>query len=119
MTQIEQTPGDRLRFEIILKSLSEGGTNLAILSEHDLVLDFYANLLDERLHALGDCEVEFCFSTNSERLVQKFNEILGELTVDQALTKEGRSTQRRYLVFRDSILMQDFELQLLARLVKA
>ena len=117
MTQIEQTPGDRLRFEIILKSLNEGGNNLAILSEHDLVLDFYANLLDERLRALGDCEVEFCFSTNSERLVQKFNEILGELTVDQALTKEARATQRRYLVFRDSILMQDFELQLLARLV--
>lgn len=117
MTQIEQTPGDRLRFEIILKSLNEGGNNLAILSEHDLVLDYYANLLDERLRALGDCEVEFCFSTNSERLVQKFNEILGELTVDQALTKEARATQRRYLVFRDSILMQDFELQLLARLV--
>ena len=117
MTQIEQTPGDRLRFEIILKSLNEGGNNLAILSEHDLVLDFYANLLDERLHALGDCDVEFCFSTNSERLVQKFNEILGELTVDEALTKEARATKRRYLVFRDSILMQDFELQLLARLV--
>ncbi|MEY4363619.1 MAG: hypothetical protein RLZZ24_971 [Pseudomonadota bacterium] len=117
MTEIEQTPGDRLRFEIILKSLAEGGNNLAILSEHDLVLDFYANLLDERLRALGNCEVEFCFSTNSERLVQKFNEILGELTVDQALTKEEKHAKRRYLVFRDSILMQDFELQLLARLV--
>jgi septal ring-binding cell division protein DamX len=117
MTDIEQTPGDRLRFEIILKSLAEGGNNLAILSEHDLVLDFYANLLDERLHTLGDCEVEFCFSTNSERLVQKFNEILGELTVDQALAKEQKQARRRYLVFRDSILMQDFELQLLARLV--
>jgi septal ring-binding cell division protein DamX len=117
MTDIEQTPGDRLRFEIILKSLAEGGNNLAILSEHDLVLDFYANLLDERLHTLGGCEVEFCFSTNSERLVQKFNEILGELTVDQALAKEQKQARRRYLVFRDSILMQDFELQLLARLV--
>ena len=80
MTEIEQTPGDRLRFEIILKSLAEGGNNLAILSEHDMVLDFYANLIDERLRALDNSEVEFCFSTNSERLVQKFNEILAELT---------------------------------------
>lgn len=117
MTEIEQTPGDRLRFEIILKSLAEGGNNLAILSEHDLVLDFYAHVLDERLRALGDCDVEFCFSTNSERLVQKFNEILGELTVDEALAKEQKQAKRRYLLFRDSILMQDFELQLLARLV--
>jgi hypothetical protein len=117
MTDIQQTPGDRLRFEIILKSLSEGGNNLAILSEHDMVLDFYANLIDERLRALDNSEVEFCFSTNSERLVQKFNDILSELTVDEALDKDRSHSKRRYLVFRDSILMQDFELQLLARLV--
>ena len=117
MTDITQSPGDRLRFEIILKFLNEGGANLAVLSEHESVLDFYAKLIEERLHAAGQTQVEFCFSTSSERLVQKFNEILSELTVEQALDKDKKHSPRRYLVFRDSILMQDFELQLLARLV--
>jgi hypothetical protein len=117
MTDIFQTPGDRLRFEILLKSLKEGGTNLAVLSEYDKVLDFYGDLFEERLLAQGDGQVEFCSSTNSERLVQKFNEILSELTLNQALEKDKKHAPRRYLVFRDSILMQDFELQLLARLV--
>ena len=73
MTDITQSPGDRLRFEILLKSLTEGTMNLAVLSQHDMVLDFYGNLFDERLRAKGETDVEFCFTTNSETLVQKFN----------------------------------------------
>ena len=117
MTDTYQSPGDRLRFEILLKSLTEGSLNLAVLSDHDPVLNFYGKLFDERLRAQGETHVEFCASTNSEQLVKKFNEILSELTLNQALEKDKKHAPRRYLVFRDSILMQDFELQLLARLV--
>jgi septal ring-binding cell division protein DamX len=117
MTDIYQSPGDRLRFEILLKSLTEGSINLAVLSDHDQVLDYYGNLFEERLRAKGESHIEWCSSTNSERLVQKFNEILSEVTLDQALEKDKKHAPRRFLVFRDSILMQDFELQLLARLV--
>ncbi len=117
MTDTYQSPGDRLRFEILLKSLTEGSLNLAVLSDHDPVLNFYGKLFDERLRAQGETQIEFCASTNSEQLVKKFNEILSELTLNQALEKDKKHAPRRYLVFRDSILMQDFELQLLARLV--
>ncbi len=117
MTDIYQSPGDRLRFEILLKSLTEGSINLAVLSDHDRVLDYYSHLFEERLRSKGETHIEFCSSTNSEHLVQKFNEILSEITLDQALEKQAKHAPRRFLVFRDSVLMQDFELQLLARLV--
>ncbi len=117
MTDIYQSPGDRLRFEILLKSLTEGSINLAVLSDHDMALDYYGSLFEERLRAKGESHIEWCSSTNSERLVQKFNEILSEITLDQALEKDKKHAPRRFLLFRDSILMQDFELQLLARLV--
>jgi cell division septation protein DedD len=117
MTDIYQSPGDRLRFEILLKSLTEGSINLAVLSDHDRVLDYYGSLFEERLRAKGESHIEWCSSTNSEKLVQKFNEILSEITLDQALEKDKKHAPRRFLLFRDSILMQDFELQLLARLV--
>ena len=117
MTDIYQSPGDRLRFEILLKSLTEGSINLAVMSDHDMVLDYYGSLFEERLRAKGESHIEWCSSTNSEKLVQKFNEILSEITLDQALEKDKKHAPRRFLVFRDSVLMQDFELQLLARLV--
>jgi cell division septation protein DedD len=117
MTDIYQSPGDRLRFEILLKSLTEGSINLAVMSDHEMVLDYYGSLFEERLRAKGESHIEWCSSTNSEKLVQKFNEILSEITLDQALEKDKKHAPRRFLVFRDSVLMQDFELQLLARLV--
>ncbi len=117
MTDIYQSPGDRLRFEILLKSLTEGSINLAVMSQHDQVLDYYGNLFEERLRAKGETHIEWCNSTNSELLVNKFNEILSEITLDQALEKDKKHAPRRFLLFRDSVLMQDFELQLLARLV--
>jgi len=117
MTDIYQSPGDRLRFEILLKSLTEGSINLAVLSDHEMVLDYYGSLFEERLRAKGETHIEWCSSTNSEKLVQKFNEILSEITLDQALEKDKKHAPRRFLLFRDSILMQNFELQLLARLV--
>ena len=49
--------------------------------------------------------------------MQTFNDILSELTLNQATEKEKKLAPRRFLLFRDSILMQEFELQLLARLV--
>ena len=117
MSDIYQSPGDRLRFEVLLKSLTEGTLNIAVLSKHDRVLDYYGKLFEERLLSKGEQHVEFCTSTNSEHLVQKFNEILSQVSLDQALEKETKHAPRRYLIFRDSVLMQDFELQLLARLV--
>jgi hypothetical protein len=117
MTDIYQSPGDRLRFEILLKSLTEGSINLAVLSERDMVLDYYGSLFEERLRAKGETHIEWCSSTNSEKLVQQFNGILSEITLNQALEKDKKHAPRRFLVFRDSVLMQDFELQLLARLV--
>ncbi len=117
MTDIYQSPGDRLRFEILLKSLTEGSINLAVMSDHDLVLDYYGSLFEERLRSKGESHIEWCSSTNSELLVNKFNEILSEITLDQALEKDKKHAPRRFLFFRDSVLMQDFELQLLARLV--
>lgn len=117
MTDIYQSPGDRLRFEILLKSLTEGSINLAVLSDHDQALDYYGSLFEERLRSKGENHIEWCSSTNSEHLVQKFNEILSEITLDQALEKDKKHAPRRFLFFRDSILMQDFEIQLLARLV--
>ena len=119
MTDIQPTSGDRVRFEALVKCLVDGGTNLAILSDYDDVLDHFARQIQRRLSEAVRCEIEFCISTNSEQLVDKFNQLLGQLTIDEALDKEAQHAPRRYLIFRDSILVQEFEMQLLARLVKA
>ena len=117
MSSVYQSPGDKMRYEILVKSLIEGRLNLAVLSESDLTLDFYANAIHDDLRARGERMVEFCFSADSAKLVEMFNSILSELTVSQARDKQVKSAPKRYLIFRDIMAMQEFELQLLARLV--
>ena len=117
MSSVYQSPGDKMRYEILVKSLIEGRLNLAVLSASDLTLDHYANAIHDDLRARGERMVEFCFSADSAKLVEMFNGILSELTVSQARDKQVKSAPKRYLIFRDIMAMQEFELQLLARLV--
>ena len=117
MTDIQLTPGDRLRLDTLLMSLAQRGTHLAVLSEHDRVLDHLAQVMHERLSAQPGATVEWGQSTNTERLMQQFNDILSDLTLDQALAKDRAHAPRRYLMLRDSVLVEDSELRLLARLV--
>ncbi len=117
MSDFYQSPADKLRFEILLKSLREGRLNLAILGEDEAALAFYGRRIFQHLREQGEEHVELWTSADSDKLVDRFNEILSQMTLDQALDKTNKSIAKRYMIFPDTQGIQDFELQLLARLV--
>lgn len=117
MTDFYQSPGDKLRFDILLKTLSEGNLNLAILGEDDVVLAHYARRIAQHLRQSDSIEVELWTSADSEKLVQRFNDILAEVSVHQALDKARKAATKRYMIFPDAQSIQDIDLQLLARLI--
>ena len=117
MTDFYQSPADKLRFEILLKSLREGSLNLAIVGEDEVALANYGRQIYDHLIDSGEENVEWWSSADSEKLVQRFNDILSELTVDEALDKSQKRSPKRYMIFPDTHAIQDFELQLLARLI--
>ncbi len=117
MKDFFQSPSDKLRLEIMLKSLSQGNLNLAILGDDEVALSYYARRIFEHLKAQEQVQVDLCLSADSEKLVQRFNQILSELTLDEALDKSQLAPIRRFLIFPDTQYIQDFDLQLLARLV--
>ena len=117
MSDFYQSPADKLRFEILLKSLREGRLNLAILGEDEVALAHYGRRIFQHLREQGEEHVELWTSADSDKLVDRFNEILSQMTLDQALDKTNKSIPKRYMIFPDTQAIQDFELQLLARLV--
>jgi len=117
MSDFYQSPADKLRFEILLKSLREGRLNLAILGEDEVALAHYGRRIYQHLREQGEEHVELWTSADSDKLVDRFNEILSQMTLDQALDKTNKSIPKRYMIFPDTQAIQDFELQLLARLV--
>jgi len=117
MSDFYQSPADKLRFEILLKSLREGRLNLAILGDDEVALTYYGRRIFQHLLEQGELHVELWTSADSEKLVDRFNEILSELTVDQAVDKGNKAAPKRFMIFPDTQAIQEFELQLLARLV--
>ena len=117
MSDFYQSPADKLRFEILLKSLREGRLNLAILGDDEVALTYYGRRIFQHLKEQGEQHVELWTSADSEKLVDRFNEILSELTVDQAVDKGNKAVPNRFMIFPDTQAIQEFELQLLARLV--
>lgn len=117
MSDFYQSPADKLRFEILLKSLREGRLNLAILGDDEIALAHYGRRIFQHLREQGEAHVELWTSADSDRLVDRFNEILSTLTLDQALDKSNKASPKRFMIFPDTQGIQDFELQLLARLV--
>ena len=117
MSDFYQSPADKLRFEILLKSLREGRLNLAILGDDEVALTYYGRRIFQHLKEQGEQHVELWTSADSEKLVDRFNEILSELTVDQAVDKGNKAVPKRFMIFPDTQAIQEFELQLLARLV--
>ena len=117
MSDFYQSPADKLRFEILLKSLREGRLNLAILGDDEVALIYYGRRIFQHLREQGESHVELWTSADSEKLVDRFNEILSELTVDQAVDKGNKAAPKRFMIFPDTQAIQEFELQLLARLV--
>ena len=117
MSDFYQSPADKLRFEILLKSLREGQLNLAILGDDEVALTYYGRRIFQHLKEQGEQHVELWTSADSEKLVDRFNEILSELTVDQAVDKGNKAAPKRFMIFPDTQAIQEFELQLLARLV--
>ena len=117
MSDFYQSHADKLRFEILLKSLREGRLNLAILGDDEAALTHYGRRIFQYLREQGEEHVELWTSADSDRLVDRFNEILSHLTLDEALDKSSQAAPKRYMIFPDTHGIQDFELQLLARLV--
>ncbi len=117
MSDFYQSPADKLRFEILLKSLREGRLNLAILGDDEVALTYYGRRIFQHLKEQGEPHVELWTSADSEKLVDRFNEILSELTVDEAVDKGNKTAPKRFMIFPDTQAIQEFELQLLARLV--
>ena len=53
MSSVYQSPGDKMRYEILVKSLIDGRLNLAVLRSSHLTRDHYANATHHPYPARG------------------------------------------------------------------
>ena len=118
MTHFYQSPSDKARFDVLLKVLSEEGPNLAIIGDDEVALAHYGRTIYQRLSQLPNAQVDLWGAIDAEKLVSRFNEILAELTLEQAQDKSQKAPIRRCFIITDAHAVQTLELQLLSRLIQ-
>ena len=118
MTNFYQSPSDKARFDVLLKVLSEEGPNLAIIGDDEVALAHYGRTIYQRLSQVHNAQVDLWGAVDSEKLVNRFNDILSELTLEQAQDKSQKAPIRRCFIITDAHAVQTLELQLLSRLIQ-
>ena len=118
MTNFYQSPSDKARFDVLLKVLSEEGPNLAIIGDDEVALAHYGRTIYQRLSQVPNAQVDLWGAVDSEKLVNRFNDILSELTLEQAQDKSQKAPIRRCFIITDAHAVQTLELQLLSRLIQ-
>ena len=91
--------------------------SLLMLSENDVLLEHYGRMLIRMLRETSDVEVEVYFPSSTDALVQRFNDILAPLSVEDAMSILGPALPARVLVMHDAKSVKRQQVELLARLV--
>ena len=109
---------DRLRLEGYVSALTQSSMSLAMVSDHDAILDHYVKMLMARLREVApQITLEVYFPANAEALISRFNERLKALSIQDAMSDTTQSAQPKIWVLHDASALPDHEIQLLARLV--
>jgi len=110
---------DRLRLEGYVLALTQGGMSLSMVSSHEAILDHYGEILLARLRlAAPQVAVEVYFPASSEALLARFNEILVNCSIQDAMNGKVSLASPRIWIVHDASALPDHEIQLLARLVQ-
>ena len=109
---------DRSRFDYVMRAVRESSQSLALSSNSDGVLDHYGRLVLAKLRKTPGLQVEVFLPQNTEQLLERFNQILSDISIEDARNAENSTAPRRVLLAHDAKAISQRDLQLLARLVQ-
>lgn len=109
---------DRRRFDYVLRGIREESLSLSLNSDNDGLLDHYGRLLINKLRKTDGLQVEIFLPQNTEALLDRFNQILADLSIDEARNAQTSQAPRRVLLAHDAKAISERDLQLMSRLIQ-
>lgn len=109
---------DRRRFDYVMRAVQQQSLSLSVSSSHDGVLDHYGRLVINKLRKMSDLQIEVFLPQNTEALLDRFNQILSGLSLEDARNGDNSPAPRRVLIAHDAKAISTRDLQLLSRLVQ-
>ena len=109
---------DRRRFDYVMQAVQQRSLSLSISSENEGVLDHYGRIVINKLRKMSDLQIEVFLPQNTEALLDRFNQILSGLSLEDARNGENSPAPRRVLIAHDAKAIGARDLQLRSRLTQ-
>jgi hypothetical protein len=108
---------DKERFRLSLEAVKNGERGLALIGANEGVLDHYSRILVSRLREIPGFNLEVFLPNDTDSLLNRFNQILAKMTMEQARKPADPSAQVHLLVVNDARSVKQEQWNLLARLI--
>ncbi|MEY2777189.1 MAG: hypothetical protein RLY30_1287 [Pseudomonadota bacterium] len=109
---------DLSRLDRLVRGLLEERLNAVVLADDEGLLDHYGRLFSGRLRQQSSVKIEVYFPNSTEAVLARFNRILADLKVSDAISSAGSPAEHRVLVVYDGQATDIKEVQLLGRLLR-
>ena len=107
---------DRARFDYLMRAVREDSASMALSSDNDGVLDHYGRLVLAKLRKTEGLQIEVFLPQNTEQLLERFNQILSGISLDDARRTEDSPAPRRVLIAHDAKAIGNIASDLCSRL---
>jgi hypothetical protein len=110
---------DRMRIAGCTNAIAREGMSLSLQCQHEALLDHYLGILLNSLRQESpENTIEVYFPSNTDSLLNRFNEALSSQTVDQAIRAPSDTRRAQIWIVQDAQDLPEAEIQLLARLIQ-
>lgn len=109
---------DGSRLDRLVRGLIDERVNAVVVADDEGLLDHYGRLFAQRLRQQSAVKVEVYFPNSTEAVLARFNRILADLKVSDAISPTGSTADHRVLVIYDGQATELREVQLLGRLLR-
>jgi len=110
-------PRDKKRFADALDAVVEDDLGVAIIGSNETVIDHYSRMLIARLRKLERFSVDVFLPVTTDSLLIRFNDMLSEMSLEQAAAPPSAEQPVRCLVINDARVINDDQWALLVRLL--
>jgi hypothetical protein len=100
-----------------VKALVQNQSGLAVIADNESLLTHYSRMLISRLRKLNKYQMDIFSPTDTKALLDRFNEMLASMTMEEARKKPGNSKPITLLVVNDANAVDQEQWALLFRLL--
>ena len=103
-------------FYVFFKKFLQSNSNLIFCSTNTAIANYYSNFFEKKISNFENIKVEKFFPNDSETVINKFNSILKEVSIEDSKQINKDST-RKIFIIPDLESINPYELQLLSRII--